>query len=70
MRYQEGKIPEDFGSAISPEMLAGSAIYGLILAIGMIIIGIRARQIWLAFWGGILLLGSIGYLIAMALGYD
>jgi hypothetical protein len=70
MRYPDGQIPEDFGSAVSPEMLAGSAIYGLMVAIGMILIGLRARQIWLAFWGAVLLIGSLAYLIARALGYE
>jgi hypothetical protein len=70
MRYPDGQTPDDIGSAVSPEMLAGSAIYGLVVAIGMILMGLRARQLWLAFWGAVVLIGSLAYLIARALGYE
>ena len=68
-RYREGAPPEQVGSAVSNEMLIGSAVYGLLLGIGLVIVGIRAKQAWLAFWGGVLVLGSAAYLVTVAAGF-
>lgn len=68
MRYREGETPSDLGPPVSDEMLLGTAVYGLILGLGFFIFAIRARQLWLAFWGGGLFVASVAYLGAMALG--
>ncbi len=68
MRYKEDTTPPVASYGISGDTLLWYVIYGLILGIGMLIVGLRAKQIWLAFWGGVLALGSAGYLLAAATG--
>ncbi len=69
MRYREGETPENLGSPVSGDMLIFGAIIGLLIGVVLSIAGIRGRQIWLAFWGGVLVVKSVAYLAASALGF-
>lgn len=62
MRYREGNIPENIGPHITNESLVFTAVLGLLMGIGFVVAGIRARQIWLAVWGGGLVISSILYI--------
>ena len=39
----------------------GVGIFGILLGIGFVVTGIRARQYWLVLWGTILTLSSLAY---------
>ena len=69
MRYREGTSPEELGSPIAEEITVGSAVFGLLLGVGFVIAGLRGRQLWLAVWGGMLVVASIAYLGAVLMGY-
>ena len=69
MRYREGETPDNIGSPVSGDMLIFGAIIGLLIGVVLSIAGIRGRQIWLAFWGGVLVVKSVAYLAASALGF-
>ena len=63
MRYREGMESELANKhAVSDGMLSGTAVFGLIIGIGFVIAGLRARQYWLAVWGSGLVLASLAYL--------
>lgn len=68
MRYQEGTDPGLTAYAGSDAVLLGSAVYGLLLGIGLLAFGLRRRELWMSFWGALLILGSLAYLGAAALG--
>ncbi|HDP89122.1 MAG TPA: hypothetical protein ENN42_04080 [Thioalkalivibrio sp.] len=69
MRYLEGADPAQTAFAGSHALLLGSAVYGLLLGAGLLAFGWRRKELWMTFWGGLLGLGSAGYLGAYALGY-
>lgn len=62
MRYREG---EKLAAHANDDMFIGSAIYGLLLGVGFVYVGLRYRQRWLAFWGFGLVLASIASLVVM-----
>ena len=61
--------PTQFGSPLSDGMFIGSAVYALALGIGAVVLGMRVRQRWVAFWGGGLAVASAAYLVALMLGF-
>jgi len=65
MRYRidqvEGLPVESAGDG----MFAGTAIYGLLIGVGFIVVGLKARQRWIAFWGAGLSVASIASLFTM-----
>ncbi|MDH5445425.1 MAG: hypothetical protein OEY52_07695 [Gammaproteobacteria bacterium] len=67
MRYRIGQEPgSGQEQAVGEDGLAiFTAIFSLFTGIGFIIAGIRGKQIWLAFWGGVMVLASLGYLGAV-----
>lgn len=68
MRYQEGTDPSQTAYAGTQEMLVGSAVYGLLVGIGLFAAGLKTRQLWMVFWGALLTVSSLAYLGAAALG--
>jgi hypothetical protein len=66
MRYQEG-IPLEPVYEVNPLLWYGSAGYGLVLGLVLLYIGLRVRRVWLWFWGGVLALGSVGFIVALVL---
>lgn len=62
MRYRDGNIPENIGPLITNETLVFTAVLGLLMGIGFVIAGIKARQIWLAVWGAGLVISSAIYI--------
>ena len=61
-RYRIGEEPEP-GTPQAPDSLEiGSAIFGLLVGIGFVYTGLRAKQYWLAIWGAGLTIASIVYL--------
>jgi len=65
MRY---RIDQSTGQTVPIEgdgMFTGTAIYGLIIGIGFIIVGLKARQRWISFWGAGLSLASIASLFTI-----
>ena len=69
MRYREGDTPENLGSPVSGDMLIFGAVIGLLIGVVLSVAGFRGRQIWLVFWGGVLVVKSVAYLAASALGF-
>ena len=64
MRYRIGEEPPVRDALhASDSMLTGTAIYGVILGIGFIVVGLRVKQRWLAFWGTGLSIASLATLI-------
>lgn len=66
MRYENNLEVETPRSGVDNGILIGTVGYALLLGIGMVVIGHRARQRWLAFWGITLVLASAAFLIATA----
>ncbi len=69
MRYRIGEDPQQIGPAISGEMLLFAVVLGLLIGITLFVLGRRGRQLWLAVWGGGLVLASVIYLFSVSLGY-
>jgi hypothetical protein len=67
MRYQEG-TPIEPTYEIHPGLWYASAGYGLVLGLVILFVGLRVRRMLLWFWGGVLTLGSLGFLGALLLG--
>lgn len=65
MRYREGDTIDRLASHASDDMIIGTTIYGFILGIGFVYVGMRYKQRWLAFWGLGLSLASVAANIAM-----
>ncbi len=66
MRYREGTTPDMTGT---DGLTAFTAVFSLIVGIGFMIVGARARQRWMVGWGAGLVIVSAGYLGAVLLGY-
>ena len=67
MRYKIGEEMVDLPSAnhSSDSTFFGTAIYGLIIGVGFVIAGIKAKQYWLAFWGVALVIASVASIVVM-----
>ncbi len=61
-RYRIGETPETGADYLTENLLFGAVVFGLVLGIGFFIVGIRAKQIWLAAWGGGLAICSMIYI--------
>ena len=68
MRFQEGSETLLPHSGVDIGMLVGTVSYALLLGIGMVVVGRAARQRWLAFWGGTLVIASAAFLLSTAFG--
>lgn len=62
-RYREGQLPDPAGDPLTQDIFTAAAVFGLLLGLGFCYAGWRARQYWLAIWGGGLSLCSVAYLI-------
>lgn len=60
MRYREGETPGEPGAPVEMEF-TGVGIFGILLGVGFVVTGIRARQYWLGLWGAMLTLSSLAY---------
>jgi hypothetical protein len=70
MRYREDAITGDVGVPAANEgMLVATALYALVIGIGILVLGIRSRLVWAMLMGGLLATASAVYLSAIALGY-
>lgn len=69
MRYRIGEDIQNLGEPVVDSLVPFSAILGLLMGIGFVIAGYRAKQIWLLFWGAGLVIASLLYLGADILGY-
>ena len=67
MRYRVGEEPQRLADAnqANDGMFVGTAIYGVILGIGFIIVGFKVKQRWLAFWGAGLSIASAASIFVM-----
>jgi len=54
MRYHEGSAPDTLGRFVDDPMLIATAVYCIVIGIGALIAGIRAKQRWIAFGRAIL----------------
>lgn len=61
-RYREGETPETGADHLTENLQVGAAVFGLLVGIGFVYAGIRARQYWLAIWGAGLVIASLVYL--------
>lgn len=64
MRYRIGQDPAEIPTQSQGEdgLSIFTAVFSMLTGIGFIVAGIRGKQIWLAFWGGVMVLASVGYL--------
>jgi len=67
-RYREGEIPGELGPPVFDYLSAGTAVYSVLLGIGLIIAGRRFKQLWMTVWGAGLVIVSAGFLLALCLG--
>lgn len=65
MRYREGETIDRMALHASDDMFLGTTIYGFILGIGFVYVGLRYQQRWLAFWGLGLSVASVAAMFAM-----
>ncbi len=69
MRYRIGEELQQAGPPISGETLIFAVVLGLLIGVILFGLGLRGRQMWLAVWGGGLVLASVIYLVSFSLGY-
>ena len=69
MRYREGTNPELLENPATDGLTIFTAIFSLITGIGFVVVGLRARQRWMVWWGAGLAITSAAYLGAVILGY-
>jgi len=70
MRYREDAVTGDIGAPVANDgMMVGTALYALLVGIGICLVGIRSRLIWATLMGGSLTGVSIIYLGAVVLGF-
>ena len=69
MRYRIGEDIQNLGEPVVDGLVPFSAVLGLLMGIGFVVAGYRAKQIWLLFWGTGLVIASLLYLVADILGY-
>ena len=64
MRYRIGEEPANgLGQPVTEDGLTiFTAILSVAIGIGFVVAGIKARQYWLIFWGGGLVVASLVYL--------
>lgn len=62
MRYREGESPGSVPS-LDETMFIMGAVLGLLMGIGFVITGIKAKRHWLTIWGSGLVLTSVAYLV-------
>ncbi|MDH5407909.1 MAG: hypothetical protein OEZ33_06420 [Gammaproteobacteria bacterium] len=70
MRYRI----EEFGSQVPPQhagddSMLFAVVIGFFIGIALTYLAVRGKQRWLLFWGGGLVLVSIVYFVAFAMGY-
>ena len=46
----------------------GCGVFGALLGVGLVIAGLRGRQVLFAVWGGMLSIASIAYVVTVGLG--
>ena len=61
-RYRIGETPETGADLLTENLQTGAAVFGLVVAIGFVYAGWRAKQYWLVAWGAGLVIASIAYL--------
>lgn len=61
-RYRIGEPPPADAPQPADGLEIATAIFGLLMGIGFVYAGLRARQYWLAIWGGGLAVCSVLYL--------
>ena len=69
MRYGQTLEQADKIASVSTGMMAGTAIYTLLLGIGFVWFGLQVRKRWVVFWGGTMVLAGCAYLLASLTGY-
>ena len=68
-RYREGEIPGQLGPPVFDYLSAGTAAYSVLLGIGLVIAGRRFKQLWMVVWGAGLVVVSLGFVLALTLGF-
>ena len=68
MRYRIGEELQQPGPPISGGVLVFAVVLGLLIGVTLFVLAVRGRQIWLAVWGGGLVLASVTYLVTFSLG--
>lgn len=68
MRYDETLEQADRIASVSSGMMAGTAIYTLLLGIGFVWFGLQVHKRWVTFWGGTMVLAGTAYLVAIVSG--
>ncbi len=70
MRYREDPVTGGAGAPVGDEMIVGTAIYALVVGIGLCFLGVRSRLLWVTMMGGVLAGSSVIYLGAAVLGFS
>ena len=68
MRYRIGEELQQPGPPISGGVLVFAVVLGLLIGVTLFVLAVRGRQIWLAVWGGGLVLASVTSLVTFSLG--
>ncbi|MDA0823329.1 MAG: hypothetical protein O3C28_13035 [Proteobacteria bacterium] len=68
MRYRIGEVPIESTYAGTAEIVTVTVWLTLFIGIGFLLVGIRANQRWLAFWGGLTIAACAGYALIDYLG--
>jgi len=64
------RIGEEAGTpTVTDDMMLLTALYGLAVGILLTFLAKRLRQRWMIFWGGGLSVLSLGYLLAVRVGW-
>ncbi|MDT8386225.1 MAG: hypothetical protein RQ736_01835 [Thiogranum sp.] len=54
---------------LSTGMMAGTALYTLLLGFGFVAFGMYVQHRWLAFWGSTMVMAGSAFLIALLAGW-
>ncbi len=68
MRYRIDQAAQQAAGSSTESFIVGSVFLGLIIGVILVLVGMRGRQYWIAAWGGSLVVASVLYLGAAALG--
>lgn len=67
MRYRIGEGLEQAATS-TDSFIIGSVVLGLLIGAVLVWTGLHGRQYWIVWWGGTLVVASVVYLGAAALG--
>lgn len=64
-RYREGESLDNLGPPVFDYLSAGTAMYAIILGVGLVLAGWRFKQLWMKVWGLGLFIVSVLFLASL-----